>query len=129
MLGMRTLRHITGLGASFVGALVWILYVVGHCTSAKDDVLQPTPSVLSLLSLTATAALISIVFTRNWVIPMFVAIALILPFCYVVAQATLWQGFRQSVVVRLGGALLLPILLIVAGAFLGSRLRSRLLPT
>jgi hypothetical protein len=121
------LRDIAGIVAGGIGALVWILYVVGHCTSAKDSVLQSAPSVLSLLCLTGLTLVIAIVYTRHWAIPVFVAFALILPFYFSLVRATLWYGLRQSLPV-ICSALLLPVLLIVVGAYCGGRLRSRILP-
>ena len=118
---MRIVRDITGVAASFLGAFTWYLYVVGHFTSAKDSVVQATPSVLSLLCLTGFSVLVTIVFTRHWTIPLVVAMTLILPLYYALARAMLWYGSPQSPVMIC--ITFSPLLLVVAGAFCGSRLR------
>jgi len=120
----RVVRDIGGVLAAFVGGWAWCYYVAEHCTSKLDPTETP-PSVVSLCVLVCMAGAVSVMFTRHWVVPVFVGLLPLglLYMNFVNGRSVFSLSWRVLLL-----TMTIPPLLMIGGCMAGARLRKRLWP-
>lgn len=119
---MKYIKDFGAVIAALLGGTVWSLYIVNHCTeklSPNGDL----PSVVSFIILFIFSISISVIFTRIWlVIPIVGIIPIFLLYFNFVKDITAFGLPTEFIWL----AMVLPLVIITAGSFVGSRLRNHL---